>query len=280
MALKKKPVTGMKDMLPREMEIRDYLIGLIKETYKTYGFCSIETPCVEHIENLCSKQGGDNEKLIFKILKRGEKLKIDTAKEENDLVDGGLRYDLTVPLARYYANHSNELPAPFKALQIGNVWRADRPQKGRFRQFMQCDIDILGEPGNLAEIELILATTAMLGKLSFQNFTVCINDRNILKAMAAYSGFREDDYDEVFIILDKMDKIGAEGVAKELEEMGYVKENVETYLQLFKDVAPDVTGIRFLKEKLGDCLSEETADSMEMIISKNANSISNSIRHL
>ena len=267
MALKKKPVTGMKDMLPREMEIRDYLIGLIKETYKTYGFCSIETPCVEHIENLCSKQGGDNEKLIFKILKRGEKLKIDTAKEENDLVDGGLRYDLTVPLARYYANHSNELPAPFKALQIGNVWRADRPQKGRFRQFMQCDIDILGEPGNLAEIELILATTAMLGKLSFQNFTVCINDRNILKAMAAYSGFREDDYDEVFIILDKMDKIGAEGVSKELEEMGYVKENVETYLQLFKDVAPDVTGIRFLKEKLGDCLSEETADSMEMIIS-------------
>ena len=267
MALKKKPVTGMKDMLPREMEIRDYLIGLIKETYKTYGFCSIETPCVEHIENLCSKQGGDNEKLIFKILKRGEKLKIDTAKEENDLVDGGLRYDLTVPLARYYANHSNELPAPFKALQIGNVWRADRPQKGRFRQFMQCDIDILGEPGNLAEIELILATTAMLGKLSFQNFTVCINDRNILKAMAAYSGFREEDYDEVFIILDKMDKIGAEGVAKELEEMGYAKENVETYLQLFQDVAPDVTGIRFLKEKLGDCLSGETADSMEMIIS-------------
>lgn len=101
-------------------------------------------------------------------IKRGEKLKIDTAKEENDLVDGGLRYDLTVPLARYYANHSNELPAPFKALQIGNVWRADRPQKGRFRQFMQCDIDILGEPGNLAEIELILATTAMLGKLSFR----------------------------------------------------------------------------------------------------------------
>ena len=119
MALKKKPVTGMKDMLPREMEIRDYLIGLIKETYKTYGFCSIETPCVEHIENLCSKQGGDNEKLIFKILKRGEKLKIDTAKEENDLVDGGLRYDLTVPLARYYANHSNELPAPFKAFRSG-----------------------------------------------------------------------------------------------------------------------------------------------------------------
>ena len=267
MALKKKPVTGMKDILPQEMEIRDYVIWLIKDTYKTYGFTSMETPCVEHIENLCSKQGGDNEKLIFKIMKRGEKLKIDTAKEENDLADGGLRYDLTVPLARYYANHANELLSPFKALQIGNVWRADRPQKGRFRQFMQCDIDILGEPGNLAEIELILATTAMLGKLNFRNFTVCINDRNILKAMAAYSGFREEDYDEVFIILDKMDKIGAEGVAKELEEMGYTKENVETYLNLFEEVNPDVTGVRYLKEKLGDYLKDETADGMELIIS-------------
>ena len=267
MALKKTPVTGMKDMLPKEMEIRDYVIHLIKETYKTYGFSSMETPCVEHIENLCSKQGGDNEKLIFKILKRGEKLKIDEAKEENDLVDGGLRYDLTVPLARYYANHMSELPSPFKAMQIGNVWRADRPQKGRFRQFMQCDIDILGEPGILAEIELILATTAMLGKLNFQNFTVCINDRNILKAMAAYSGFKEEDYDEVFIVLDKMDKIGKEGVAAELQELGYGKESVEAYLGLFDEVTPDVEGIRYLKEKLGSCLSSETAEGMETIIS-------------
>ena len=267
MALKKKPVTGMKDMLPAEMEIRDYLIGLIKETYKTFGFTSMETPCVEHIENLCSKQGGDNEKLIFKIMKRGEKLKISEAKEENDLADGGLRYDLTVPLARYYANHANELPSPFKALQIGNVWRADRPQRGRFRQFMQCDIDILGEDSVLAEIELILATTAMLGKLNFKNFTVCINDRNILKAMAAYSGFKEEDYDEVFIILDKMDKIGAEGVAGELEEMGYTRENVDTYLKLFDEVETDLSGVRHLKERLGDFLSSETAEGMEMIMS-------------
>ncbi len=267
MALKKKPVTGMKDMMPREMEIRDYLIGLIKETYKTFGFTSMETPCVEHIENLCSKQGGDNEKLIFKIMKRGEKLKIEEAKAENDLADGGLRYDLTVPLARYYANHSNELPSPFKALQIGNVWRADRPQKGRFRQFMQCDIDILGEASVLSEIELILATTAMLGKLDFKNFTVCINDRNILKAMAAYSGFSEDDYDEVFIVLDKMDKIGADGVAKELEEMGYTKENVDTYLKLFDETPADASGICVLKEKLGDYLSDVTADGMELIMS-------------
>ena len=267
MALKKKPVTGMNDMMPREMEIRDYLIQMIKDTYKTFGFQSMETPCVEHIENLCSKQGGDNEKLIFKIMKRGQKLKIDEAKEENDLADSGLRYDLTVPLARYYANHANELPSPFKALQIGNVWRADRPQRGRFRQFMQCDIDILGEPGNLAEIELILATTAMLGKIGFQNFTVCINDRNILKSMAAYSGFQETDFDEVFIILDKMDKIGKDGVASELLELGYQKENVDTYLGLFDDITPDESGIRDLKAKLGEFLSDETADGMDFILS-------------
>ena len=267
MALKKKPVTGMKDMMPEEMEIRDYVIHLIKETYKTFGFLSMETPCVEHIENLCSRQGGDNEKLIFEILKRGEKLKLHDAKEEGDLVDGGLRYDLTVPLARYYANHANELPSPFKAMQIGNVWRADRPQKGRFRQFMQCDIDILGEAGNLAEIELILATTSMLGKLNFKNFTVNINDRNILKAMASFCGFKEEDYDEVFIILDKMDKIGADQVAEELAGLGYEKERVDGYLKLFDEVAEDVSGIRYLKEKLGGHLSTETADGMEMIIS-------------
>ena len=268
MALKKKPVTGMKDMMPTEMEVRDYVIQMVKDTYRTFGFSSIETPCVEHIENLCSKQGGDNEKLIFKILKRGEKLKLETAETEADLVDGGLRYDLTVPLARYYSNHANELPSPFKAMQIGNVWRADRPQRGRFRQFVQCDIDILGEASNLAEIELILATTAMLGKLNFKNFTVCINDRNILKAMAAYSGFREEDYDEVFIILDKMDKIGAEGVANELNELGgYTQENVDTYLALFDEITGDIEGIRFCKEKLQGFLNPAIADGMEMIIS-------------
>ena len=266
MALKKKPVTGMKDMMPAEMEIRDYVIGQIKETYRAFGFSSIETPCVEHIENLCSKQGGDNEKLIFKILKRGEKLKIEEAKEEKDVVDGGLRYDLTVPLSRYYANNANELPSPFKALQMGNVWRADRPQRGRFRQFMQCDIDILGEPGNLAEIELILATTTLLGKLDFKNFTIRINDRRILKAMAAYSGFAESDYENVFIILDKMDKIGLDGVAAELEENGYAKGSVEKYLQLFKEITNDVEGVRYCKEKLEGFLADDAAASLEMII--------------
>ena len=266
MALKKKPVTGMKDIMPAEMEIRDYVIGLIKETYRTFGFSSMETPCVEHIENLCSKQGGDNEKLIFKILKSGEKLKIDQAKEEADLVDGGLRFDLTVPLSRYYANHANELPSPFKALQMGNVWRADRPQRGRFRQFMQCDIDILGEPSNLAEIELILATTALLGKLDFKNFTIRINDRRFLKAMAAYSGFEEEDFDNVFITLDKMDKIGLDGVAAELKENGYAQESVEKYLGVFEEITDDVEGVRMCKEKLQGYLAPEAADSLEMII--------------
>ena len=266
MTLKKKPVTGMKDILPREMAIRDYVIRLIKETYASFGFTSMETPCVEHIENLCSKQGGDNEKLIFKILKRGEKLKLETAKEEADLVDSGLRYDLTVPLCRYYSNNANDLPAPFKALQMGNVWRADRPQRGRFRQFMQCDIDILGEPSNLAEIELILATTTLLGKLDFHNFTIRINDRRFLKAMAAYSGFKEEDYDSVFITLDKMDKIGLDGVEAELKENGYAQESVEKYLELFKEITGDVAGVRMCKEKLQGYLAPEAADSLEMII--------------
>ena len=195
MALSKKPVTGMKDILPEEMQIRDYVIGVIKDTYAKFGFTSIETPCMENIANLTNKQGGDNEKLIFKILKRGEKLNVEAATTEEEVVDGGLRYDLTVPLVRYYSNNAANLPAPFKALQMGNVWRADQPQRGRFRQFMQCDIDILGEPSNLAEIELILATTEVLGKLEFKNFNIRINDRRMLKAMASYAGFEEQDYD-------------------------------------------------------------------------------------
>lgn len=266
MAMKKKPVTGMKDILPKEMAIRDYCIALIKDTYKTFGFCSVETPCVEHIENLNSKQGGENEKLIFKILKRGEKLKLEEAKKELDLVDGGLRYDLTVPLSRYYSNHANELPGPFKALQMGNVWRADRPQRGRYRQFMQCDIDILGEPTILAEIELILATTTLLGKLDFHNFTIRINDRRILKAMAAYSGFAEADYDTVFIILDKMDKIGLDGVREELLKEGYAETSVSKYLDLFGKITADAAGVQYLKDTLGEYLPDEVAENLKTII--------------
>ncbi len=266
MALSKKPVTGMKDILPVEMQLRDYVIGVIKETYGKFGFTSIETPCVENIANLSSKQGGENEKLIFKILKRGEKLNLENAKGEEDLVDSGMRYDLTVPLVRYYSNHANELPSPFKALQMGNVWRADRPQKGRYRQFMQCDIDILGEPTNLAEIELILATTTTLGRLGFKNFQIRINERRILKAMAAYSGFPEESYDNVFIILDKMDKIGLDGVAAELKESGFEPESIEKYLKLFQGMEEAENGLAYLAKELGDVLDGEVTQSLEEII--------------
>jgi histidyl-tRNA synthetase len=267
MTLKKKPTTGMKDILPKEMAIRDYVISVIKETYKTFGFQSIETPCVEHIENLNSKQGGENEKLIFKILKRGQKLNLETAESEADLVDGGLRYDLTVPLSRYYANNANQLPSTFKALQMGNVWRADRPQRGRFRQFMQCDIDILGESSYLAEIELILATTTLLGKLDFKNFTIRINNRKILKGMAKYCGFPEAQYDDVFIVLDKMDKIGMEGVEAELLEAGYAADSVEKCRKLFDTVTNDIEGVRYMQQTLGDCLEEGVSEDLITIIS-------------
>ena len=267
MAMKKKPVTGMKDILPGEMVLRDYLIAIIKDTYRRFGFTPMETPCVEHIENLTSKQGGDNEKLIFRILKRGEKLRLEDAETEADLTDSGLRYDLTLPLTRYYANNSAVLPQPFKALQIGSVWRADRPQRGRFRQFTQCDIDILGEATNLAEIELILATTTALKTICPENaFTVRVNDRRILKAMAAWAGFPEDAADSVFITLDKMDKIGEEGVRQELMENGFAGEAADRYLGLLAKAGKDASFVRSLKEILGECLEEGTSENLAEIM--------------
>lgn len=271
MALSKKPTTGMKDILPAEMKIRDYVISVIKDTYGKFGFTSIETPCVENIANLSNKQGGENEKLIFKILKRGEKLNLETAETESDLVDGGLRYDLTVPLVRFYSNNAANLPSPFKALQIGNVWRADRPQRGRYRQFMQCDIDILGETSNLAEIELILATTTTISRLGFTNFQIRINDRRILKAMAAYAGFAEENFDSVFITLDKMDKIGIDGVKEELVADGYDEAVCDKYLTLFTEVEKAENGPAYLAETLNEYLDEEVmASFMEIIDSVKA----------
>lgn len=266
MALSKKPVTGMKDILPAEMQIRNYVMNVIKETYGKFGFMPIETPCLENIANLSNKQGGENEKLIFKVLKRGEKLKLETAENEMDLVDMGLRYDLTVPLVRFYAGHANELPTPFKALQMGNVWRADRPQRGRYRQFMQCDIDILGEPSNLAEIELILATTTTLGSLGFRNFQIRINDRKLLQAMADYAGFAQKDYDNVFITLDKMDKIGIDGVKEELIASGYPDDSVEKYLALFEGIQQAENGLAYLGDTLGETLPAEVKESLGEII--------------
>ena len=267
--MNKKPVNGMRDVLPSEMELRSYVLSVIRDTYRSYGFTEMETPVVESIENLQGRQGGENEKLIFKIMKRGEKLRIDEAKEENDLADSGLRYDLTVPLSRYYAAHEAELPKPFKALQIGPVFRAERPQKGRFREFYQCDIDILGENTNLAETELILATTEAVSRLGFKNFVIRINDRRFLKAMAASTGLSEELYGDLFIALDKMDKIGTEGVREELLKLGMGEEKAETLLQLFtasEEGESSTERIRAFQEKLGQYLEPAAADDLVDII--------------
>lgn len=249
MQLIKTPTKGMNDYLPRETRLREYVKSVIIRAYEKSGFSMIETPAVEHIENLTGKNGGDNEKLIFKIMKRGEKLN-EAANGDAELCDSGLRYDLTVPLSRYYANNQAKLSSPFMAMQIGNVWRADRPQKGRFRQFTQCDIDILGDATPLAEITLISATTGVLRELGFDNFTVRINDRRLLKVCADYCGFKPEDCDKVFIILDKMDKIGLDGVKKELTEEGFDPESVEKYVSLYED-CDSVSVSEFVSERLG-----------------------------
>ena len=264
--LKKKPVTGMRDMSPKEMEIRDYVLKTIREVYTGYGFTQIETPVCEHLENLTSKQGGDNEKLIFKILKRGNKLHLDTATCEEDVSDMGLRYDLTVPLCRYYSAHKEELPAPFKALQTGPVWRADRPQKGRFRQFVQYDIDILGEPTVLAEIELILAMTDVLDKLSFEHFTIRINDRRLLTAMVAYAGFPAEETESVLITLDKMDKIGMEGILAEWKEKGYDDSAAGRFAGLLEKVSHDKAGIGICREALAEQMDGSVCDDLLKIM--------------
>ena len=266
--MNKKPVNGMRDVLPKEMELRTYVLSVIRGTYRAYGFTEMETPVVESIENLQGRQGGENEKLIFKIMKRGEKLRIDEAKEENDLADSGLRYDLTLPLSRYYAAHEAELPKPFKALQIGPVFRAERPQKGRFREFYQCDIDILGENTNLAETELILATSEAVSRLGFRNFVIRINDRRLLRAMAASTGLSEELFDDLFIALDKMDKIGTEGVREEIRKLGMTEESADRLLSLFtsSEEGGNAERIRSFREKLGSYLDSQVADGLTEII--------------
>lgn len=270
MALKKKPVTGMKDILPREMELRQYVLSEIRRTYKEFGFTEIETPVVEHIENLLSKQGGDNEKLIFKVQKRGDKL--ESAFQSGDLdalADSGLRYDLTLPLSRFYSQNQAQLPSPFKALQIGPVFRADRPQKGRFREFVQCDIDIFGDGSNVAEIELILAISTLLNRIGFgekYNFSIVINDREILRGMQAYAGFPADDFEKVCISLDKADKIGNDGVKAELLSLGYEESVIDKYQALLATIGTDAQDIRTLGEKLQNVLPESVTDNLATIV--------------
>lgn len=262
------PVKGMNDFLPEDMRLRQHVLKLIRETYARYGFDEIETPAMEHIENLSGKIGGENEKLIFKVMKRGREL--EKGLQTGEIADSGLRYDLTVPLARYYSNNRNVLPSPLKALQIGNVWRADKPQKGRFRQFTQCDLDIIGDSSVMAEIELIAATSKMLTRIfsevGISEFTVHINDRRILKGMAAAAGFDPETFDDVFIILDKMDKIGIDGVKESLLEKDYAPEAVEAYTAMFGKITPDLVCGRFCSETCGSCLDEQVPANMDTIM--------------
>ena len=287
MTFSKKAVTGMRDILPSEMEVRAALQHIIRETYSLYGFTEIETPIIEHIGNLTGKQGGENEKLIFKVLKRGDKLKsalsqISSADEETGseaLTEEGLRYDLTLPLSRYYSANSASLSAPFKALQMGPVFRADRPQRGRFRQFVQCDIDILGDATNLAEKELVLATTEALEKIGFgkYNFYIVINDRRFLFELIKYAGMSEDQAEEILIVLDKADKIGAEGVDAELKEMGMSEESTHKLRDILDNFTADAEGVRAFADKIGTeeakAAGQNVADIMESIAGVKGRSI-------
>ena len=226
-----KPVRGTRDYLPDEMKIRDAMQAIILKSYLNNGFSKIQTPILEDIERLDKSEGGENLNMIFKILKRGQKL--DLKKEdlsEKDLVDSGLRFDLTLPLSRYFANNRANLRVPFKVIQIGEVFRAERPQKGRLREFYQCDIDIIGDESTDAEIELIHTTAKTLQKLGFEGFTVRINDRRILFDLIQKAGFAKDDVLSVCISFDKLDKIGLEGVRKELDEKGFSAENIEKFI--------------------------------------------------
>ena len=226
--MKTQPLKGMRDLLPREQALRDYIQGQILDTYRAAGFQRISTPILEDMENLDKSDGGDNLNLIFKVLKRGEKLAAALRSgDEKQLSDMGLRYDLTLPLSRYYAANRNELPNPFKVIQTDRVYRAERPQKGRLREFVQCDIDILGDSSPNAEVELIDVTTRALLRIGFKDFTVNINDRRILRAMLEKMGFAADQLDSVCISFDKLDKIGADGVKKELLEKEFDAAAVE-----------------------------------------------------
>ena len=226
--MKTQPLKGMRDLLPREQTLRDYIQGRILSTYRAAGFQRISTPILEDMENLDKSDGGDNLNLIFKVLKRGDKLASALQSgDEKQLSDMGLRYDLTLPLSRYYAANRNELPNPFKVIQTDRVYRAERPQKGRLREFVQCDIDILGDSSPNAEVELIDVTARALLSIGFTGFTVNINDRRILRAMLQKMGFAEDQLDSVCISFDKMDKIGADGVKKELTEKGFAESAVQ-----------------------------------------------------
>lgn len=212
------PPRGMRDFLPAEKLKRDQILNSIRATYLTHGFQEIETPALEDLERLTSGQGGDNEKLAFRVMKRGEELERSLGGQTDALADLGLRYDLTVPLTRYYATNRAKLPKVFKAIQTGPVWRAERPQKGRYRQFVQCDIDIIGDASNLAEIDLLVSSLEALAAIKLSDATIRVNHRVLLANLLDGLGISEDGKPAAMIIIDKLDKIFAEGVVKELGE--------------------------------------------------------------
>ena len=258
-------VKGTNDYLPNEVEIRDYLQERILSVYKENGFEHIITPAIEDIENLDKSDGGENLNLIFKIMKRGDKLDKAlasgvTASNENELADMGLRYDLTLPLSRYYANNKDKLTLPMKCIQIDRVYRAERPQKGRLREFIQCDIDIIGSESTDSEIELILTTTKALDAIGLKNYKVKLNDRRLLRAVLQSFGFAENDLDSVCITFDKMDKIGLTGVVEELTEKGFAKAAVDNFEKFLSE--GDFT-LESLKSRLED---KTPAESLEHII--------------
>ncbi|MBQ7579359.1 MAG: ATP phosphoribosyltransferase regulatory subunit [Clostridia bacterium] len=256
------PVRGTNDYLPKEMLVREYVRSTILKTYKKYGFMQISAPILEDINNLIGSDGGDNEKLIFKVLKRGEKLDLTKQNlEEKDIVDIGLRYDLTVPMVRLFSNNQNSLPSPFKSIQIDYSFRADRPQRGRSRQFIQCDIDILGDATNNAEIDILNTTGKTFCALGFKNFVIKINDRRILSDLIKMSDFDKADEKDICICLDKIDKVGLNGVQEELLNRGYQKKNVDKLIAYLNDVTS--SGINALK-KLG--VNEDAVLSVEKII--------------
>ena len=236
-------------MLPAEKQKREQLISLIRETYAARGFQEIETPAVEAIERLSSGQGGDNEKLVFKVLKRGEELER-AVSEGKELADLGLRFDLTVPLTRYFASNRGSLPRVLKAIQVGPVWRAERPQKGRYRQFLQCDIDILGEPSELAELELISASLAALDAIGLSKATIRVNDRRLLKTQLDAAGISAEQ-DRAMIAIDKLDKIGLAKVVEEIAESWGTESAQKVSAWLSADVSDWPEELAWV-EKLGD----------------------------
>lgn len=269
MKISTQPVRGTKDFLPKEVEIRDYVRGKIEESYKSFGFNKINTPMMEDIERLNKSDGGENLSMIFKLLKRGQKL--DLTKEnlcEDDLVDSGLRYDLTMPLSRYFANNRQFLSMPFKAIQIDKVFRAERPQKGRMREFFQCDIDIIGDASINAEMELIAATTSALDNIGFSDFTIRINDRRILTDMILGAGFNADDVMSVCIIFDKLDKIGIDGVKAELMEKEYKADAIEKFISIISEAEDDALAVA---EKY--CQNKDVVTNIKKVL-EFANSIS------